>query len=155
MDNKSMINLSKRLIGAGIALPHEIKGCSTTQLEEVRGFAKTALPSMYENFLSIFGNGAGQFFVGTDIFYPDILTNREAAEDLLKEDQSSFQLTPSDFVFACHQGYQFMFMPLSDLDNDPPVYYYMEGSEGPVKRWEHFSEFLLNAVEDYERLSLS
>ncbi len=154
MSTNVVTDLSKRLIQAGIASPNEIKGCSRTQIDEVRSVARRNLPRIYELFLSAMGCGAGRFFEGTDIFYPDVLSNRGAAEELLKEDESSFSLSETDFVFACHQGYQFMYMPLSDLEPDPPVFYYMEGMGYPMKKWDHFSDFLLKAVEDHERLPL-
>jgi len=152
MSANVVIDLSKRLIQAGVAYPNEIKGCSRAQIDEVRSVAKQKLPQIYEMFLSTMGCGAGRFFEGTDIFYPDILANRETAEELLKEDESSFSLSETDFVFACHQGYQFMYIPLSELEPDPPVFYYMEGMGYPMKKWDHFSDFLLKAVEDHERL---
>lgn len=107
---------------------------------------------MYELFLKAMGRGAGKFFEGTDIFYPEILTIKRGAEELLREDEVPFCLSESDFVFCSHQGYQFMYFKLDELNDDPAVYYYLEGSGIIRKKWDHFSSFLLNAIEDHQKL---
>lgn len=88
------------------------------------------------------------------MFYPEIIFNRSVAEELLEADVADFRLSESDFVFAHHQGYQFMYFSTGGSD-DPPVYYYMEGTRSPQKKYDSFSEFLLKAAEDYVRITQS
>ena len=140
--------LAHRLINAAIASPAQIIGCTLDEVNEIRSLANCPLPEAYETFLRVMGRGAGRFLEGTDIFYPDILTVRRAAEKLLEEDRVPFELSASDFVFCCHQGYQFMYFRLDEPADDPPIYYYIEGSCSMKKKWDHFSLFLLKAVED-------
>jgi hypothetical protein len=137
------------LINSSITTKDQVEGCSLEEVLEVRRYANGHLPGLYEKFLLAMGHGAGKFFLGTDIFYPEVLTNREGASDLLREDSSLFELSESDFVFAIHQGYQFMYFKIKETD-DPAVFFYLEGSGVPQKKYDRFSEFLLKAVEDYE-----
>ena len=146
-----MDKIVQRLIRSRIANPNEIIGCTPNQIEEIRLLAGGRLPPVYEVFLRKLGCGAGRFFEGTDIFYPQILTNRQGADALLQEDECEFQLSKSDFVFAIHQGYQFMYFDLSAVGDDPQVYSYMEGDGLPKIKWKHFSDLLLGAIEDYEK----
>lgn len=146
---EALINsLAQRLVNAGIATLAQIRGCTSEEIEEVRSGANGRLPEAYEIFLRTMGRGAGRFLEGTDIFYPDTLSIRDGAEELLREDRAPFELSASDFVFCSHQGYQFMYFRLDDSNEDPPVYYYIEGSGFTEKKWDHFSLFLLKAVED-------
>lgn len=152
MDVAFMSKICERLIRAGIATTDEIRGCSLEETDELESYVKGQFPQSYKIFLLTMGRGAGKFFEGTDIFYPEILEIRRGAEDLLDEDNSDFELSTSDFVFALHQGYQFMYFSVVEDVDDPPVYYYMEGAEASHKKWASFSEFLLKSVHDYENM---
>lgn len=153
MKNDLIVNLLERLIRAGLTTGKEVRGCTHTQVQELEALAGNNFPSVYRSFLLVMGRGAGRFFEGTDIFYPEILTNREGAIELLKEDGQPFALADSDYVFACHQGYQFLYFSLDGSHPDPPVFYYAEGAKSSEKKSDHFSEFLLEAVRDYEQMA--
>jgi hypothetical protein len=60
--------------------------------------------------------------------FPVLFKLREGAEELLEKDDSPFVLPEKAFVFWMHQGYQFAFF-VADGDDDPMVYYYMEGKK--------------------------
>jgi hypothetical protein len=152
MDTNFISKVCDQLILAGIATPDQIRGCSLEDIRKIESSVKGQLPKSYVMFLLAMGHGAGSFFKGTDIFYPNLLENRRRAEELLDEINSSFKLLESDFVFAIHQGYQFMYFDVAELSSDPPVYYYMEGEDGPEKKWESFSKFMLKSAEDYQSL---
>jgi hypothetical protein len=134
---------------SGLATFSQIKGCSRGEIHEIREVSEYPLPKAYEAFLAVMGWGAGCFFRGTDIFYPAVLGNRCLAEEILKDDGNPFTLSPDQFVFATHQGYQFLYF--QNNEDDPPVYHYLEG-ERPVKLAERFSEYLLMCVNDYEEI---
>lgn len=72
---------------------------------------------------------------------PDL---REIAEQLLQENNQP-PLPAQAFVFLMHQGYQFLYFVADGKNDDPPVYGYLEGEQGIVKKFEHFSEMVLCA----------
>jgi hypothetical protein len=65
----------------------------------------------------------------------------------LRESGSGFNVPQSFFVFASHQGYEFMLLELRENDPDPPVWLYQEGEPNPVPKWTSFSEFLQSALD--------
>ena len=72
---------------------------------------------------------------------------RGDAEHLLEETNASFRLTNADFVFAMHQGYQFLYFTTGQSD-DPPVWHFAEGDTEPRRVFAHFSEWLSACVTD-------
>lgn len=147
-----MSNICGRLIKAGIAQPSQIRGCSTHEVSGLESKFEGRLPHSYKLFLLTMGHGAGKFFEGTDIFYPNLQKAQQSAEELLADDGNPFELSNYDFVFASHQGYQFMYFNIDDQNEDPPVFYYMEGGQVAQKKWHSFSDFLLKSVEDHEKI---
>jgi hypothetical protein len=146
-----LYKIALKLMWSGLASISQIRGCNRSEIREIATLSTIPLPKVYQAFLSVMGLGAGCFFRGTDIFYPDVLGCRMAAEELLEEDGSEFVLTGNHFVFAHHQGYQFMYFDLQEGSDDPAVYHYMEG-KSPVKICERFSTYLLQSVRDFERI---
>jgi hypothetical protein len=91
-------------------------GCSPDEVERVRVDQGVDLPWSYECFLRSMGRDSGGIFAGSELSYPEVLGLRRDAQDLLRENGSTFTLPPDALVFWMHQGYQFAFM---------------QGSEGP------------------------
>jgi hypothetical protein len=150
-----MYKLAVRLMFSGLAISSQIKGCSRSEIKEIRELSVYPLPKAYIAFLSVMGWGAGHFLTGIDVFYPQVLRIREGAEALLDEDGSPFNLSPNHFVFSMHQGYQFNYFDAGAGEDDPAVYDYIEGEmEGklPVKIADRFSEYLLLRVKDHEKI---
>jgi hypothetical protein len=92
------------------------------------------------------GRSAGEFLVGTDFLFPDVLTLRGQAEGLLRECAAPLVLDPADFVFAMHQGYQFLFFRCDGSD-DPPVFHYQDG-DSFTRVADRFSAWLAYCVVD-------
>ena len=65
----------------------------------------------------------------------------------LRHCDTEFVLSKHDFVFLVHQGYQFLFFDTIYAD-DPPVFLYSDNEHEPKKIFDHFSEWLLAAVDD-------
>jgi hypothetical protein len=48
-----------------------------------------------------------------------------------------------------HRGYQFFYFDADGKNDDPPVFYYLEGEPAVVRRFERFSELVsVCAVDD-------
>lgn len=125
---------------------YPIRGCSIEQIQEIETKFKLTLPPIYKNYLSVMGQKSGDFLRGSDFWYPELLTLREGAEILLREDNSPLKLPDSVFVFGMHQGYQFFYFDTT-VGDDPPVFHYMEG-EGVTRKFDHYSRFLLAILSD-------
>lgn len=114
------------------------------------------MPSSYRSFLRLVGQGAGEFLVGTDWTFPCLAGLRASAERLLNENRvESNALSSTAFVFAMHQGYQFLYFD-GALSVDPPVLLFLDGEAGPRQVSTSFSEWFLRCVDDeiamYEKL---
>jgi SMI1/KNR4 family protein SUKH-1 len=136
-----------RLIEAGLAEPAEIRGCRDKDIERLEKESDVALPAYYRLFLSRMGRSAGAFLLGTDFLFADLGGLRRQAEQLLQETKAGFRLKDTDFVFAVHQGYQFLFFDTKESD-DPAVWLYDEGDDAPRKVFSHFPEWLNACISD-------
>ena len=140
--NRWLSRLVENLEVSGVAHRNLIGGCSDLEIDQVS--AGRDLPRSYIEFLKMLGQGAGRFFLGTDIFYPSVLGMNCDAEELLRDCESGLVLPDEAFVFAMHQGYEFLFFRI-DQGDDPLVYRFREG----WKRFEPvssiFSEYILAA----------
>ena len=146
-------NLIQRLSELDITHRTEISPCIDSEIDKVEASQNVSLPPVYRDFLKLMGRGAGRFFRGSDLYYPDVLTLGEQAKHLLKEDGQPFELPDDAFVFLVHQGYQFFYFRTGSGDEDPVVYGYMEGEGKAIKRWIKFSDFLVAGIEDHARLA--
>lgn len=145
----SFNSIAQILILSRIAKPEEIKSCTQEEIERIELKLKIRLPKIYKDFLLICGHRAGIFFRGTDMFYNDLLNIQGWAKELFRENKVSFTLSSDVFVFSMHQGYQFMYFHTKLHDDDPPVYYYIEGQKEPKKINEHFSRFILESLRQH------
>jgi hypothetical protein len=137
----------RRLASAGLVRPNELRGCSEEDVRELEAATGVRLPASYRAFLQVMGRSAGDFFDGTDVLFPALLTLREDAEFLLQRCNAAVRLLPNDFVFAVHQGYTFLFLRTDGTD-DPPVYVYLEDDPEFRKAGDSFSSWLRGAVQD-------
>jgi SMI1-KNR4 cell-wall len=136
-----------RLIEAGLAEPAVIRGCREEEIGRLEKDLGVALPAFYRQFLMRMGRSAGAFLSGTDFLFVDLGGLRLQAEQLLHETKAGFRLKNTDFVFAVHQGYEFLFFD-SKESGDPAVWRYEESDPAPQKVFSHFSEWLDACVSD-------
>lgn len=138
--------VEERLIQRSVATKETICGCSSDEIDRIEEDAGAILPASYREFLSRMGRSAGNFYVGTDIFFPRILGLKTAAKELVAEEKGL--VLPEDaIVIIMHQGYQFIFIRGNEGD-DPPVYYYLEQAGGFEKKNDRLSKFLLDVASD-------
>jgi hypothetical protein len=129
-----------------IANKKTIVGCTDQQMQEIEAVHGRPLPAMYDAFMRRMGKGAGHLFRGTEIFYPEILDLREAAQELFLENHIKTPVSPEWVVFSMHQGYQFLFF--DQRTADPPVRWYFEG-KGISQMSDSFSAFLAQEVAEH------
>lgn len=108
-----------------------------------------ALPASYKAYLLVAGRQPPSAWVGSDCALRHLPGLRKGAEELLRENGQP-PLPASAFVFLMHQGYQFFYFETDGRNDDPPVFYYLEGQPKVVRRFEHFSELVSVCVADSE-----
>jgi hypothetical protein len=107
------------------ASPGQLCGLSDDVISLIESDQAARLAEAYRFFLQLIGSGAGFFLRGSAVYYPEMLGLKQAACDLLSENESPFALEDSDRVFVMHQGYSFDF--LRGSGPDPEVWSYSEG----------------------------
>lgn len=140
-------HVTEILVQRKMAMKESIVGCSAQEIDEIEAAVGRRLPLAYREFLAQMGHGAGDFYMGTDIFYPRLHGLGQAARDLVAEEKSNLALPNEAIVFMMHQGYQFLFVR-NDEGDDPPVYYYMEFSGQFVKKSDHLTDFLIDVAHN-------
>jgi hypothetical protein len=137
----------ERLTQSGLANEDSLHGCSEEEIRQLERIFQLSLPTAYQHFLRRMGRSAGEFLVGTDFLDDRLPELRGAAERLLERSATDFRLSADHFVFAMHQGYQFLFFD-SRASDDPPVFLYLEDEPAPEQVSDSFSSWLLSAMED-------
>jgi hypothetical protein len=132
----------------GLASAH-FRGCTFIEIRDLESYFGLRLPERYKEFLQTMGKSAGQFMVGTDMFYKSLFNNREALEEVLGLDAHPFPLKKEMFVFSSHQGYIFHFFDTSLGIDDPPVYGYAEGDLEVRAIDKDFSTYLTRLLRDH------
>ncbi len=111
MKSDLISQIVKKIISTGIANPNSIKGCTIDEINNLESAINMRFPAIYREFLLAMGHRAGSFYVGTDMFYDNLIDIQEWAKELLIEDGNLFALPNDAFVFSIHQGYQFTNLP--------------------------------------------
>lgn len=129
-------------------------GLSDEEIDQVaRAQAGRALPAAYLAFLRSIGRGPQGFATGMDLFVPELLSVRGAANELLEEMGDADLLPPHAFVFSQYSGSQFLFFvrsPDDAADPDPVVWYYGDGTPGKVSRhFDAFSQYVALLVDEF------
>lgn len=155
MNTAFMNDVTMKLLQSGLATNANLQGCSASEIGSIEAASKVALPPAYKEFLRTIGKNAGEFLTGEDVFYPDILDLRQAADELLVESRAGFALPETAFVFLMHQGYQFMFFDAAGGGDDPAIFHYVEKQAKPAEVFSHFSEWLKAVLDDEIEISKS
>ena len=88
-----------------------MKRSTEEQMEKLYSIVEgKKLPSAYNEFMSVMGNGTeGDYMGGDSCFMNEIFDLRQGAIELLKENESVNQLTDDDFVFWMSRDACFVF----------------------------------------------
>lgn len=103
-----------------------LKPLDEFQIRKIEIEFNAPLPATYRTFLSLMGNGAGNYMRGSSVFFNEIFSLRKWTMELINENGLN-PLPKNAFVFWMHQGYQSAYFRLNE-SNDPPVFYYEEGN---------------------------
>lgn len=133
------------LVSKNIAKRKEIRGCSEEEITYLEKHFSLSFPKIYRDFLLTLGHGAGDFFIGIDIYYNSLIGIKEGAYELLEECPVDYKIPHDAMVCTMYQGYQFMYFRVSEGEN-PPVYWYMEGDSQERKIASSFSQYLIKNV---------
>lgn len=141
-----IIDIANKLIKDGIKLIP----ASHDEIEILTKLTPTQkLPIEYVSFLELMGkNTPNGFLRGHSCFIAELPFLKDWTIELLEENKFTQKLSELDFIFWMSQGYQFAFFKLN-TNNDPPIYYYREGSgqKNFVKITESFTEFILRIYQ--------
>src|SRR3974390_386191 len=136
-----------RLIAAGLADDGAIQGCREDEIRHLERGLGLVLPSIYRQFLERVGRAAGTVLSGTVFLSARLPELRRQAERLLDQAGVPFRLADADFVFAMHQGYQFLYFTTGEVD-DPAVWHFADGDAQPRRVFDHFSQWLSACISD-------
>jgi hypothetical protein len=99
------------------------------------------LPAAFQAYLLIAGAEPPPDLVGSDCHGDWLYQLRQGAEELLVECGRPFELPTDAVVFFMHQGYQFLYFRADGQDDDPPVFYFIEGMAAPHAPERPFGRF--------------
>ena len=136
----------------GMLDAHKLLPCDEGEVCALEQKFHRSLPRAYKEFLLTMGKGAGDLLAGSDFSYRQLDRLQEVAAEMLAEDKFPLKLPEDAFVFFMHQGYHFNFFRTSEGD-DPPIYRYLEETDLETfpLAYSHFTDFLLQRVEDHAR----
>ena len=136
---------------AGAIRQGDALGCKPSDIDRIESDLAVKLPSVYKEFLSTLGRGAGTFLSGSDFNYADLPRINSEARDLAHD--AGIDLPTSAFVFLIHQGYQFLWFDTSE-GADPEVRRFREGEPGE-RLGRPFSAWFLNEADYHIRVMRS
>jgi hypothetical protein len=146
----------QRLIASKVAKPHQIRGCSESEIKRICDASALPLPNAYLEFLRVAGKGAGRFMWEVNQYYDDMLILNSEAEDILNDyEEGKLSLPDNAYVFSMRYGEQFLFFIADGSTDNPPVYYYYEGDGKftDLKKyfWEVIETELIEWEEDFRK----
>ncbi len=122
-------------------------GCSSKEIQDIEIQNNFVLPLAYKQFLSWMGRDKAGVFVGSNIFFDDIVSNTKYLEETLKECQIDFQHKGRPLCFYSHQGYIYAWFYIPYEAEDPTCFLLVdEGLGSKVEKLESFSEFILGGL---------
>ncbi len=122
-------------------------GCTSEEIRHLEVGLRLHLPKAYREFLSQCGKGAGKFLVGTDWTFAKLTGVQQDAVKLASSCGIDGLLPLHAFVFAMHQGYQFLYFDC-DQSDDPPVMLFLEGEGSPRQVSGSFTQWLSQCIVD-------
>jgi hypothetical protein len=144
LSSEERVRVCLGLIADGTtACVDDIRGLGPGAIQQIDDDQPGPLPDAYRHFLAYAGNGAGRFLQGSEVFHPEVIGLRRAAQELLAEDDF---LTDADRVILMHQGHQFDF--LRGDGPDPAVWTYSDGNDTPECHYTCFTDWLRANAEE-------
>lgn len=117
--------------------------CTEEEVSALERDVGVRLPAAYRAMLLVIGRESYSKLVGTDVTIGWLRRMQPYARELLEANGRPFELPAEAFVFLSHQGYQFAYFVADGANNDPAVYFYLEGRGAPEMLAERFSDWLV------------
>ncbi|MBI1362203.1 MAG: hypothetical protein GC155_18160 [Alphaproteobacteria bacterium] len=121
----------------------DLVGLDAAEIARWESALGVRFPRQYRELLSAIGARRAQFYVGTDLFRPDLT---EAAADMLDENDNPITLPSGTVVLSMHQGYQFDSLVCGGRD-DPPVHHFLEGRGWTLDHWPSLTAWIVGAAD--------
>jgi hypothetical protein len=121
----------------------DVRGLGDDVIRRIEVDQPGPLCDAYRCFLQTAGGGVGRFMQGSEVFHPQVIGLRVAAQELLHG--TGVELRAEDRVILMHQGTQFDF--LRGHGEDPEVWSYCEGSL-PRRSHARFTEWLRDNADE-------
>ena len=130
------------------ALPAR-RGCSEAEIEQFEASLGVCLPTSYRRLLIALGRQMGRLFGANDecpCDFDELLELQSLAREVAEESKASFCFSPTDVIFSCYQGFQFLFFRCEDRQSDPLLFHYIEGAAAPRRLDLTLGQFIAGAV---------
>ena len=123
-----------------------VEGVSIDEVLDYQRAQELILPEAYIKFLVNLGREPGDFLDGSNLRLSQ-LTKLQRSAGVILEECDGPTLPERAFVFAEHQGYQFLFFVLG-LGDDPPVMHYLEEDAEFRQVAPSFSSWFIQTVRE-------
>lgn len=108
----------------------ELRGHSPSEVDDFERSRNQPLPAAYRSFLETLGKDSGAFLRSDHWYFAidEVTSMQDEAEYLLYSN-----LPEEHFVFACRNGYVWLYFVADGTDDDPPVYMINDGPDRTPK----------------------
>jgi hypothetical protein len=137
---KQLLEIKELMIQDKIVGSEEFVGCTDDEVENIEKLVDYKLPLSFLAFLKVMGKSGGSYITEIPFVWEQLKIYRKSADEIIKENESDYQLPEDAFVFACLNG-NFGFFRLNEGD-DPPTYVFREGDYRPNLRSESLTAYL-------------
>lgn len=135
-----MVEIKESMIASKYVSRSLFVGCTDNEIAEIERHAGGSLPVSFKAFLKVMGKQGNSFTAATRYTWKFLKVYRDWANEVIRENNSSYQIPKNAFVFACLDGWFYFFM--LDEGNDPPVYSFGEGEQEPSLDFQTFTTML-------------
>lgn len=129
------------------------EGISELEILEIqRAQSVPKLPTPYSDFLLSMGRSSGGIFIGCAVHFDDLLQIKSQLENMMSENRQGLLDIPflpdNAFIFMSIQDVDFFFFIANEIEDDPPIYYYADGSKQFIKVCETVSQWFFEQAFD-------
>src|SRR5574338_874215 len=102
------------------------RGCWNIEINSLEKQIGFELPIAYKEYLKFMGRDYDGILCGSNCFITDAIENTKYLPELLAENEIDFILPQHYLAFYSHQGYILAWFELPKINEDPPVWLFIE-----------------------------